>query len=63
MENGIRMMKKDVFDRFLHQYDIQFDTDLNRFFEMKEILAQIVDVVFYVLIKRNRKKFENVLRR
>ncbi len=43
MENGIRMMKKDVFDRFLHQYDIQFDTDLNRFFEMKEILAQIVD--------------------
>ncbi|EOS60518.1 hypothetical protein C815_01380 [Firmicutes bacterium M10-2] len=43
MENGIRMMKKDVFNRFLRQYDIQFDTELNCFFEMKEILAQIVD--------------------
>uniref|UniRef100_UPI002597B55E helix-turn-helix domain-containing protein n=1 Tax=uncultured Dubosiella sp. TaxID=1937011 RepID=UPI002597B55E len=56
MENGIRMMKKDVFDRFLHQYDIQFDTDLNRFFEMKEILIQIVDC----FLRFDKKKQEKV---
>lgn len=59
MENGIRMMKKDVFDRFLHQYDIQFDTDLNRFFEMKEILAQIVDC----FLRFDKKKQEKVRER
>lgn len=43
MENGLRPMKKEVFDRFLSQYNINFDTDLNYIFNVKNILVQMVD--------------------
>lgn len=43
MENGIRFMKNSLFQKFLSYYSIQFDSDLRCYFEVKEMLRELVN--------------------
>jgi len=56
MENGLRIMKIEIFHRFLTRYNIEFGEDLKYLFEMREILIQI----FEAFLRFNRKKQEKV---
>lgn len=56
MENGLRIMKIEIFHRFLTRYNIEFAEDLKYLVEMREILIQI----FEAFLRFNRKKQEKV---
>lgn len=43
MENGIRPMKKELFDRFLSTYDMEFSEDFCIVAKLKEVLIEEVD--------------------
>lgn len=58
MENGIRFMKNSLFQKFLSYYSIQFDSDLHCYFEVKEMLRELVNC-FLRLDEIQQKKFGN----
>lgn len=55
MENGIRPMKKELFDRFLSTYDMEFSEDFCFVAKLKEVLIEEVDA-FLWLDKNKQKK-------
>ena len=55
MENGIRPMKKELFDRFLSTYDMEFSEDFCFVAKLKEVLSEEVDA-FLWLDKNKQKK-------
>lgn len=56
MENGLRPMKKEVFDRFLSHYHIHFNDDPARIIEIQEVLIELIDC----FLRFDEKKEKNV---
>lgn len=60
--NGIRPMKKELFDRFLSTYDMEFSEDFCFVAKLKEVLSEEVDA-FLWLDKNKQKKVRERFRK
>lgn len=54
MENGICPMKKELFDRFLSTYDMEFSEDFCFVAKLKEVLSEEVDA--FLWLDKNKQK-------